>query len=176
MLQGKGMPLERGIVQHIENDWAWVLTRRTDACSTCQHKGHCHIIEGMDKMMVRAKNAVAAEPGDEVALYLRTKTKLKGMFILYIFPVLGLLLGAFSAASISDLLGWNRNMGMVSFTLLGLVLAFLLARFCAARMEAKDELTPRVSRIIRRRLASPLPLKPGEDGCSCSSSKGGRPV
>lgn len=160
------MPLEKGIVQDIENGWALVLTRRTDACSTCQHQGHCHMVEGMDKMIVRAKNAVGAEPGDEVALYLSTKTKLKGMFILYVFPVLGLLLGAFSASSISELLGWNRKMGMVLFTLLGLVLAFLLARFCAARMEAKDELTPRVFRVIRRKLTDPLPLKPRDGGCS----------
>ena len=116
--------------------------------------------------MVRAKNLVGIEPGDEIALYLSTKTKLRGMFVLYVFPVLGLLLGAFSAGSISALLCWNRIIGMVLFTLLGMVLAFLLARFRAARMEAKDELTPHVSRIICQRVADPLPFKPRDGGCT----------
>jgi sigma-E factor negative regulatory protein RseC len=138
---------QTGIVQKVEGSWAWVLTRRTDACSRCQHKGHCHIVEGMDKMIVKAKTTGCVKPGDQVVLHLNAKTKFKGMFILYIFPVLGLLLGAFSAQSLSSLLNLDGNTGLILFTLLGLVSAFLLARFCSARLEAKGVLTPSVSRI-----------------------------
>lgn len=168
------MHSETGIVQKTEDDWAWVLTRRTDACSKCQHKGHCHVVEGMDKMIVKAKKAGNVGPGDEVVLFLNSKTKFKGMFILYMFPVLGLLLGAFSSHNLSKMLNLNDNAGMVLFTLIGLVLAFLLARFCSARLEAKGALTPRVSRVIRRKPGRPLPLKPRDAGCSCGSSSGGK--
>ena len=161
---------ETGIVQKIDNDWAWVLTRRKDACGKCQHKGHCHIVDGMDKMIVKAKKTGNVVPGDEVALYMSTKTKFKGMFILYIVPVLGVLLGAFSARTMSNLLHLNHNIGMVLFTLLGLTVAFVSVRIYSSRLEKKGALTPRISRVMRHKPHRPHPLKPGEGGGSCGTS------
>ena len=149
------MYAEKGIVESIEDGWALVLTRRKDMCEHCGHKGHCHMVEGMDRMIVKAKNAARARKGDEVELYLSTKAKLKGLFILYMFPVLGLLVGASSANSLSGLLGLNNNIGMALFTISGLVLAILFARLLAGRMEAKRELTPIVSRVVHRAVGGP---------------------
>lgn len=144
------MHTEKGIVKSIEGGWAWVLIRRTHACSHCSQKDLCHMVEGTDRMVVKAKNPASARKGDEVELYLSTKSKLKGLFILYMFPVLGLLIGAFSANSLSGVLGFNKELGMVLFTLSGLILAFLLAKLLAARMETNRELTPIVSRVVGR--------------------------
>lgn len=144
------MHAEKGVVQSIEDGWARVLARRKAACEDCGLKGSCNMIQGGDRMLVKAKNTARARIGDEVELYLSTKTKLKGLFILYMFPVLGLLVGAFSSNSLSGFLGFNQNAGMVLFTLSGLILAFLLARFLASRMEARQELTLVVSRVVRR--------------------------
>lgn len=154
------MRTEKGIVESIEGDWAWVLTRRKQACGHCGQKNLCHMVEGMDHMVVKAKNPVRARKGDEVELYLSTKTKLKGLFILYMFPVLGLLIGAFSGNSLSAVFGLNKDLGMVLFTLSGLILAFLLAKLLTARMEANRELTPIVSRVVvRHRNNHPLPTQ-----------------
>jgi len=144
------MYAEKGVVERIEDDWAWVLTRREAACEHCGHKGLCHMTEGQDRMLVKARNTAHARRGDEVALYLNSRVKLKGFFILYMFPVLGLLVGAFSAEHFSGLLGWNKSVSMVLFIASGLLLAILLARFFAGRMEAKEQLTPIVSRVVRR--------------------------
>lgn len=144
------MQAEKGIVESIEDSWAWVATRRKDMCDHCEHRGSCHMVEGMDRMIVKAKNIARARKGDEVELHLSTKIKLKGLFMLYIFPVLGLLVGAFSGSSLSGPLGLSQNMSIILFTLSGLILAFLLVRFLARRMEARQELTPTVSRVIRR--------------------------
>jgi len=40
------------------------------------------MVEGMDRMVVKAKNVARARKGDKVELHLSTKTKLKGLFIL----------------------------------------------------------------------------------------------
>lgn len=148
------MSVEKGTVDSIEGGWAWVSTRRKDMCGHCRHHGTCQMVDGLDRMIVKARNAARARIGDEVELYVSTKTKLKGQFVLYIFPVLGLLIGAFSANSLSRLLGLNQNVGMAIFTLGGLILAFLLARFISKRMETRQELTPMVSRVLRRAVSS----------------------
>ncbi len=89
------MDIEKGTVQKIEDGWAWVETRRTGSCENCGQKSHCLMSgEGNDRMLVKAENVAQARAGDEVELYLNTKTKLKGLFMVYIFPVLGLLIGA----------------------------------------------------------------------------------
>jgi sigma-E factor negative regulatory protein RseC len=101
-------------------------------------------------MVVRAENVARAQSGDEVEIYLNTRTKLKGLFMVYIFPVLGLLAGAVIGNSLSPQLGLNRDVGTVLLSFSGLALAFLLARILGTRMEANQELTPIVSRILRR--------------------------
>ena len=153
------MSTEKGTVESLEDGWAWVSTRRKEACGHCRQRNHCHTVQGMDRMIVKAKNAARARVGDEVQLYMSTRTKLKGLFLLYMFPVLGLLIGAFSGSSVSVLLGLNRTIGMVLFIVSGLVLAILFSRVLAARMEASQELTPTVSRILRRGCSAiPHPL------------------
>lgn len=166
------MHTERGIVERIEDHWAWILTQRKDMCDHCEHRGHCHMVEGMDRMMVKAKNVARARKGDEVEFYLSTKTKLKGLIILYMFPVIGLLVGAFSGSSLSGPLGLNKNVGLILFTLTGLILAFLLARFLAGRMEARQELTPTISRVVRRATKGGIPLQAHVTDSASSASHG----
>ena len=151
------MSVETGIVESTENGWAHVLTQRKGSCEGCSHKGHCHIIPGMDKMSVKARNAAQARVGDRVELRLSSKTRLKGLFVMYMFPVIGLLVGAFSADGLSNLIGLNRNFGLLVFTLLGLVLALLMARWVSRRMERRQELTPVVFRILRSTKARTKP-------------------
>ncbi len=144
------MSVEGGVVEGIENGWAHMSTRRKSACSGCSHQSHCHIIPGMDKVMVTARNAAQAQVGDQVEFKLSTKTQLKGLFVLYMFPVLGLLIGAFSADGLSGLIGLNEDVGLFVFILLGVAIAFLSARLVSRRMETRQELTPVVSRIVRK--------------------------
>ena len=153
------MSTERGTVQRIEDGWSWVLARRKGGCDNCGHKGYCQMVEGGDLMIVKAKNTAQAQIGDEVEIYLSTKTRLKTLFIVYMIPVLGLLAGATSARNLSGFLGLNENLGVVLFSLSGLVLAFILVRLFEARMKAKRELIPFISRIIRRPAPSPRDLR-----------------
>ena len=145
------MDIEKGTVQKIEEDWAWVETRRTGSCENCGQKKHCLISgDGNDRMLVKAENVAQARTGDEVEIYLNTKTKLKGLFMIYIFPVLGLLIGAIIGNGITGLVGLQGDLGTVLAAFCGMALAFLLARFLGFRMKENNELTPIVSRIIRR--------------------------
>ena len=147
---------ERGIVEKVEPGWAWVKTKRSSACASCDSRHHCSIVEGGDRMVVKAQNTAQAKKGDEVELYLSTKTKLKGTAIVYLLPVFGIFLGAFSANPLSDALGLNPSLGMVVFTLAGLVSAVFLMRYLANRMASKHTLTPLVKRVIMSARSLPV--------------------
>ena len=141
------MSAERGIVEKVEPGWAWVKTKRSSACNSCGSRHHC-LTQGGDQMLVKAKNSVHAQKGDEVELYLSTKTKLKGTAIVYLLPVLGIFVGAFSAGPLSEAMGLNPSVGMVFFTLTGLISSVFLMRHLAKRMAANQALTPLVKRVI----------------------------
>jgi len=166
------MSIERGIVQKIEDEWTWVLAQRKGACDTCGHKGACHMVDGSDRVVVKARNAAHAQIGDEVEIFLSTKSHLKTVFMVYMVPVLGLLVGAISAKNLSIFLGLDENLGLVLFPILGLVLAFLLVRLFEARMKARRELIPIVSRVIRRSI--PAAPNPQSQATSYASGVSGR--
>ena len=148
------MSAERGIVERVEPGWAWVKTKRSSACDNCESRHHC-LTQGVDQMVVKAQNTIHAKEGDEVELYLSTGTKLKGTAIVYLLPVLGLFVGAFSAAPLSQTLGLNPSLGMALFTITGLVSAVFLMRYLADRMAARQSLNPLVKRVTRRARSMP---------------------
>ncbi len=141
------MSAEHGIVEKVEPGWAWVKTKRSSACASCSSRHHC-LTQGGDQMMVKAQNTARAKKGDEVELYLSTKTKLKGTAIVYLIPVFGIFVGAFSANPLSVAIGMNPSLGMAVFTLTGLVLSVFLMRYLANRMDSKQALIPLVKRVV----------------------------
>jgi sigma-E factor negative regulatory protein RseC len=141
------MSAERGIVEKVEPGWAWVKTKRSSACSSCGSRNHC-MTQGGDQMLVKAQNTARAKKGDEVELYLSSKTKLKGTAIVYLIPVLGIFVGAFSANPLSAAIGLNPSLGMAVFTLMGLVLSIFLMRHLANRMDSEQSLIPIVKRVV----------------------------
>ena len=149
------MTAERGIVEKVEPGWAWVRTKRTSACSSCGSRHHC-LTQGGDQMVVKAQNSAHAKLGDEVELYLSTKTKLKSTAIVYLLPVLGIFVGAFSADPLSKALGLNPSIGMVFFTVTGLVSSIFLMRYLANRMAAKQDLVPLVKKVIISARSAPV--------------------
>jgi positive regulator of sigma E activity len=107
-------------------------------------------------MVVKARNTAQAQKGDEVELYLSTKTKLTGTAIVYLIPVFGIFAGAFSANPLSEALGLNPSLGMALFTLMGLVLSVFLMRYLANRMDSKQALTPLVKRVVMSARSTPI--------------------
>ena len=149
------MSAERGTVEKVEAGWAWVKTKRSSACSSCASRSHC-LTQGSDQMVVKAQNSAHAKKGDEVELYLSTKTKLKSTAIVYLIPVFGIFVGAFSANPLSAVIGLNPSLGMALFTLTGLVLSVFLMRYLANRMDSKQALTPLVKRVVMSARSTPI--------------------
>lgn len=151
------MEAEKGYVEKTEDGWAWIVTQRRAGCDHCGRMGYCQMLDGGDKMVVKTRNALGAKIGDEVEIYLNSGKRMKGLFIIYILPVLGLLSGAFLGHGIAPFVGLSEELGTMLFTLFGLLLAFSIIPLFSNRMEASGQMIPLVSRITRRAPGSPIP-------------------
>jgi len=142
------MSIEKGVVEKVENGYAYVRAQRKSACASCASKSHCTSLHsGSNTMLVKTSNSLHAKKGALVSFQINSGTLLKYTFIIYIVPVLGLLLGALSAGRLSLLLGINNALALVIFTLLGLGLAVYLSRSILRRNNTNSELIPAIKRI-----------------------------
>mgnify|MGYP001090948900 FL=1 len=82
---------ERGRVVKVENGVAEVEMERTSACARC---GICLLSSG-DKPILYAKDSLGVRPGDEVTVSMESKEVLKTAFLIYLFPLVGLIAGYF---------------------------------------------------------------------------------
>jgi sigma-E factor negative regulatory protein RseC len=104
------MSVEKGIVEKVENGFAYVRAQRKSACGSCASRSHCSSLHsGSNYMLVKTSNRLQARKGAMVSFQINSGTLLKYTFIVYIVPVMGLLLGALSASHLATFLGMNND-------------------------------------------------------------------
>ncbi len=145
------MATEEGIVKKVDCQKAWVETTRSAACEHCCAKGMCHHLGGGGKdSVVEVINAIGAAVGDRILINFKTASYLKVLFLLYVFPVLCLLAGAFIGQGLAPviMLDPSAASAIFGFSFFGIAVLFIKVR--ANRMAAKDDYRPRIVRIIAR--------------------------
>jgi sigma-E factor negative regulatory protein RseC len=100
-------------------------------------------------MEVEAFNDAGAVVGDRIVLRVASGALLKVSFMLYVFPILLLILGAI----VGQILGPALHYDPSSFSLLlggtCFGLAFILIRVRSSRMARKTEYRPRIVRVLK---------------------------
>lgn len=87
-----------GVVVKVENDFAYVQTRRESACGGCNSQEGCGtatlsaIWEGKPTQF-KVVNGVGANTGDSVIIGVEEKVLLKSSLTAYLLPVAGLVVG-----------------------------------------------------------------------------------
>ena len=142
------MATEKGTVIKIDSRGTWVKTSRTSACEGCSSRGSCHTQSGSGDMEVNALNEIGAAVGDRIMLGIDTGSLLKATFLLYIFPILALMVGAFIGHAVAlnfqmDSTHWAVLCGIVFFGC-----AVLLIRNRANRLAARDDYRPKIIRKL----------------------------
>lgn len=144
------MATEEGVILKIDSRTAWVKTQRTKACEGCSSQGACSTMGGGEDMEVQAINAAGGQVGDRVVLSFDTSSLLKASFLLYVFPIICMLLGAFAGMQLAPAV--NLDASIVSatggFSFFGL--SFLFVKSKGNRMAQKDEYRPKITRILKR--------------------------
>ena len=144
------MATEEGVVFRIDSSTAWVKTQKTKACEGCSSRGACSVMGGGEDMEVQAINAAGGKVGDRVVLSFDTSSLLKASFLLYVFPIICMLVGAFAGMQLAPAVNLDTSLGsaICAFSFFGL--SFLFVRSTGNRMAQKDEYRPKIIRIIKQ--------------------------
>ena len=144
------MATEEGVVLRIGSRTAWVKTQKTKSCEGCSSRGACSVMGGGgEDMEVQAINAAGGKVGDRVVLSFDTSSLLKASFLLYVFPIICMLVGAFAGMQVAPAVNFDASIvsAICAFSFFGL--SFLFVKSKGNRMAQKDEYRPKIIRILR---------------------------
>jgi sigma-E factor negative regulatory protein RseC len=141
---------EQAVVVRIDAAGAWVKTVRSEACDSCASKGACHTMGGGKEMEVAVLNPIGARAGDRVVIKLGTSPFLKATFLVYMFPVLLLVVGAAAGEWISRSAGLGSPLPSALLGFGSLAAGLVFMRIIARRLAEKAEYRPRISRVTGR--------------------------
>ncbi|MCG8632530.1 MAG: SoxR reducing system RseC family protein [Desulfobacterales bacterium] len=152
------MITENGIVTRATSDTAWIKTIRSAACESCSSKDSCGTgHHGSQEMNVAVKNTLGVEKGDPVVIGIESKPMIYLSFLLYVFPIILLVIGAVIGDSIAPSLHMDESASAMVVGFLFFGAAFLVVRKKQAAMSGKDEYKPF---LVRKKSRSAI------DSCS----------
>ncbi len=142
------MATEQGVVLRTDSGSAWVKTVRSSACEGCTASGSCHSMGGERDMEVKAINTAGARVGDRIVLSFETASLLKATFLIYVFPIILLIVGAALGQVLAPLieLGPSALSVLLGFTFFFAALFIVKAR--ANKMAQKNDYQPKITKIL----------------------------
>ena len=135
------MITENGIVTNADPSVAWIKTIRSGACESCSSKGSCGT-GNQKEMIVTVKNTLNVGKGDHVVIGLETKPILFLTFLLYVFPIILLTIGALIGNSLAPYLKMSPSLvSMISgFSFFGF--SFYIIRKKNTSLSTKEAYKP----------------------------------
>ncbi len=169
------MAIEEGIVIKVggqNTQTAWVKTVQSSACKACSARHSCNPDSGGKAREVEAVNVVNAKVGDLIQISIDTGALLKATFLLYVFPILCMFIGAIAGHIAGLSLGMaNPSPASAIIAVACFFGAMLIVRLRAGRMALKLEYRPKITRIIGRAKADANSSgTPGACGLQTASS------
>jgi len=140
---------EQGIVIRTESRAAWVKTVKSGSCKGCSARGSCHSLGSSNQMEVKALNVAGAKVGDQIVLNLETSSLLKVTFLLYVFPILLLIMGAAVGQEIASLIGFNPSglSAILGFSFF--FAALLIIKIKANKLAKRNAYRPKIIKILK---------------------------
>lgn len=154
------MAREEGIVIGVEKETATVKTSRSAACEGCASQGSC-MAKGND-MEVRVDNVAGAGVGDRVVIEFDSGALLKVTFLLYVFPVICLLVGALAGNAAGERLGVDPSVASAAMGFCLFFASWAVVKFSGRRMAGKDAYRPRIVRVMGPGVLPGCPTTPSE--------------
>ncbi len=135
---------------------AQVVTDRKSACGGCQSiSGGCRGCLISAKMVSRVANPVGAEAGDLVKVHLSSVNLLTGAAILYLLPILGLLIGAFTGAWVSSVFGQAEIFGSIGGAITGLLVGYATVITLDRSSSLRRRIMPTITNIMAPNVGIP---------------------
>ena len=134
---------ERGLVLEIEEKVAKVQIECKVAC------GFCYACStGLDnKMIIEAENEIGAKVGERVKIETDPHRYLMAVLVVYIFPLMGLVIGYIIGQKI-----FGTELASICFGMAGLILSFWIIYglncWMDRRPKRKSKLNPKIIKVI----------------------------
>ena len=138
---------EQGIIEKVNKGKALVRIQRRSACESCSSKGSCSI--SARDVTIEVPNDLKAEKGDRVEISVPDGALLKISALVYLFPIIALMIGAFMGASFAKPFHADPSVTAI----FGAAIFMGIAYFCLKMIERKRQAggskdTPRMTRIL----------------------------
>ncbi len=144
------MITERGIIDKISGQKAFVQIQRSSACSSCESRDSCDVHKGKP-MEVEVDNTLKAKEKDLVEISMPSGTFLVLSLYVYFIPVAALIGGAYVGGTLlAPILGLNATGCSVVLGFLTMGVSFLLLRHFDKTPGANRKYRPRMRRIVTR--------------------------
>jgi sigma-E factor negative regulatory protein RseC len=142
------MATEEGVVIKTDSGAAWVKTIKTGACKGCSARGACHSFGSGEEMEVEVINEAGAKVGDRIVLSFETGSLLKATFLLYVFPILLLIIGAVIGQETAPYLDFNPSgfAAVAGFSFF--FAALMIIKIKANQLAKKNEYRPKIIKIV----------------------------
>lgn len=147
------MVKEQGIVEKIDNHSAMIRVNRTSACATCKSHDSCHM-EKRD-IVVEVANDLQAQVGDKVELSMPEGAVMQLSIIVYLLPIIALIIGAFTGASIGEALLLNASVSAVIVGATLMIIVFFFLKKLEKTPDFRQRYQARITRIVSAN--SPFP-------------------
>lgn len=137
------------VIKTESGNYAKVVTDRIGACGGCQSTpGGCRSCLTSAKIESRVANPVGAETGDLVNIHLTSTNLLTGAAILYLLPILGLLIGAFTGVWASTAFGLAEIYGSIGGAITGLVVGYAAVIALDRSPSIRRRIMPTITDIV----------------------------
>ncbi len=145
------------VVETYSNNYAHVVTDRRGACGGCQSTPDaCASCLANARIETRVTNSVGAVPGDLVKVHLSNSNLFTGAAILYLLPVFGLLLGAFTGVWVSTTAGLTEMIGSIAGAVAGLGIGYVVVAVLDRSASVRRKIMPTITDVVTSKVGMPL--------------------
>jgi sigma-E factor negative regulatory protein RseC len=106
-------------------------------------------------MESRVANPIGAKPGDLVKVHLSSDKFFTGAAILYLLPVLGILIGAFTGAWVATSYGFTEISGSIAGALAGLGVGYAAVMAVDRSPRIRQQIIPTITAIVTPKSGRP---------------------
>jgi len=104
---------------------------------------------GGQDMEVKAVNSAGARVGDRIVLSFETASLLKAAFLIYVFPIILLIVGAALGQVLAPLIGFSPSALSVLLGFAFFFTALFIIKARADKMAKKNAYQPKITKIIK---------------------------
>ena len=148
------MITENGIVTNTNQSIAWIKTTRSKACEHCVSKESCVTPGSQEEMTIMVKNTLNVGKGDHVVIGLETRPILFVTFLLYVFPIISLLIGALIGNSLAPSFHMDPSIISMIFGFSFFGFSFYIIRKKNNSLAGKEEYKPFLVRKMSQVISS----------------------